>query len=174
MWIQGYLYSPIEKIHIKTKNHKKTFIANNTIVFDEELYPVKENKNVLKNEFGIRSRFNILFVGRDTKIKKLDLIIETVKSLKNEDIGLLIVSPLRNINKTLESIKGYDQIRYLGEIYDKTALSKIYWISDIFCIPGANGLGLNEAMFWGLPCLTLKALHGPEIWYLKNRKMDTF
>lgn len=163
------LYSPNEIRYIKPKNHKKVYVANNTIVFDDKLYPIKLSKGKIKNELDIKSEFNILFVGRETKYKKLTAIIDIVKSFNNENIGLLIVGPLLDQKKTLETINNCRQIKYLGEIYNKNDLARIYWISDIFCIPGANGLGLNEAMFWGLPCLTLKKeLHGPEIWYLKN------
>ena len=163
------LYSPNEKKYIKRKNHKKVSVANNTIVFDDKLYPLKQSKDGIKKKLALKANFNILFVGRETKYKKLNALIDIVKSYNNENIGLLIVGPLLNRKKTLESINKYPHIKYLGEIYNKNDLARIYWISDIFCIPGANGLGLTEAMFWGLPCLTLeKELHGPEIWYLKN------
>jgi len=162
------LYSPNEIKFIKPKNHKKIFIANNTIVFDEKLYPIKEKKGSLKNKLNIKSNFNILFVGRDRVYKKLNVIIELVQSLNCENIGLIIVGPTDDKQKIIQKINGYDQIKYLGEIYNKQELSKIYWISDIFCIPGTNGLGLNEAMFWGLPCLALNERHSPEIWYLTH------
>ena len=163
------LYSPNEKKYIKRRNHNKVYVANNTIVFDDNLYPIKQNNDEIKKELDVKADFNILFVGRETKYKKLNAIIDIVKSYNNKNIGLLIVGPLLNRDKTLKAIKKYPQIKYLGEIYNKNLLARIYWISDIFCIPGANGLGLNEAMFWGLPCLTLKKeLHGPEIWYLKH------
>jgi glycosyltransferase involved in cell wall biosynthesis len=162
------LYSPNERKYIRPKNQDKIYIANNTIVFDENLYPVNTDKLDLKNKLKVKSKFNILFVGRDRVYKKLDLIIDLVKSIKNKDIGLIIVGPLSDKQKTLQKIGKSDNMKYLGEIYDKTILSEIYSVSDIFCIPGTNGLGLNEAMFWGLPCLTLNVLHSPEIWYLKH------
>jgi glycosyltransferase involved in cell wall biosynthesis len=61
-------------------------------------------------------------------------------------------------------------ISYLGAIYDDFEINKIFKASDVFCIPGTNGLGLNQAMFWGLPCATLDVLHSPEIIYLENEK----
>lgn len=162
------LYTPNERKYIKTKNQRKIYIANNTIVFDEQLFPVKEKIDILKHKLNIKSKFNVLFVGRDRIYKKLDLIIDVVKSIDNRDIGLLIVGPLNDKQKTIRKIGNSDNIKYLGEIYNKTILSEIYTVSDIFCIPGTNGLGLNEAMFWGLPCLTLNVRHSPEIWYLKH------
>ena len=162
------LYSPNERKYIRPRNQDKIYIANNTIVFDEHLYPVNTKKTDLKKKFDLKPNFNILFVGRDRIYKKLDLIIDLVKSIDNKDIGLLIVGPLSDKQKTLRKIGNIDKIKYLGEIYDKNKLSEIYSVSDIFCIPGTNGLGLNEAMFWGLPCLTLNVLHSPEIWYLKH------
>jgi glycosyltransferase involved in cell wall biosynthesis len=39
-------------------------------------------------------------------------------------------------------------------------------MSDVFCIPGDVGLGLNEAFYWGLPVVTEDGLQPPEIHYL--------
>lgn len=164
------LYTPNERKFIQSKNQEKVFIANNTIVFDENLYPINDNKEYLKTKLDIKSRFNVLFVGRDRIYKNLNLIIEIIQSINNDNIGLLIVGPLMDKQKTLQKIENFKQIKYFGEIYDKVELSEIYWVSDIFCIPGTNGLGLNEAMFWGLPCITLNVRHSPEIWYLKHNE----
>ena len=67
-------------------------------------------------------------------------------------------------------VEGYDNIRYLGTIYDDVSINEIFKMSDVFCIPGTNGLGINQAIYWGLPCVTMNVLHSPEIIYLKNNK----
>jgi glycosyltransferase involved in cell wall biosynthesis len=40
-------------------------------------------------------------------------------------------------------------------------------MADICAIPGHVGLGLNQALFWGLPVVTEEGEHPPEIAYLK-------
>jgi glycosyltransferase involved in cell wall biosynthesis len=66
------------------------------------------------------------------------------------------------------AIKGINNIYYLGPIYDKMKMAEIFSISDFYCVPGALGLGIVEALYWGLPVLTMEVNHGPEAYYLKN------
>ena len=66
-------------------------------------------------------------------------------------------------------INNSHNISYLGEINKIAEINEIYKCSDIFCIPGTMGLGINHALYWGLPVITCKAVwHNPEIFYLKN------
>jgi len=64
---------------------------------------------------------------------------------------------------------------YLGEIHDpqNVKISKIFSMSDIFCIPGHVGLGLNQAMYWGLPTVTEKGKQPPEFITLSMAGMDS-
>ena len=99
------LYTPNERKYIQSKNQQKVFIANNTIVFDENLYPLSDTVENLKIKLDIKSRFNVLFVGRDRIYKNLNLIIEIIQSINNDDLGLLIVGPLMDKRKTLKKIE---------------------------------------------------------------------
>jgi len=70
----------------------------------------------------------------------------------------------------LERLIKNDNILYLGPIHDPkdVQISKIFKMSDIFCIPGDVGLGLNQAFYWGLPVVTEAGLQPPEINYLRH------
>lgn len=161
------LYSPNEKKYIKEKNYKKCFIANNTINFNI-IEDIIESKKEIKEALNIKYEKVVLFVGRILPQKRLDDLIEIFSTNANDDLGLVIVGPGLS-EKQKEVIEQAKSITYLGEIYNSNEINRIHKMSDIFCIPGANGLGLNLAMFWGLPCLTYKnSPHSPEIWYLKD------
>ena len=41
-------------------------------------------------------------------------------------------------------------------------------MADIFSIPGKVGLGVTQAFYWGLPIVTERVLHSPEIIYVKD------
>jgi glycosyltransferase involved in cell wall biosynthesis len=58
---------------------------------------------------------------------------------------------------------------YLGEVHDPENLqiSRIFKMADICSIPGHVGLGLNQALFFGLPVVTEEGRQPPEICYLK-------
>ena len=39
---------------------------------------------------------------------------------------------------------------------------------QVFSIPVNVGLGINEAIFWGMPVVTMQGFQPPEIYYLKE------
>ncbi|NJK86683.1 MAG: glycosyltransferase family 4 protein [Bacteroidales bacterium] len=160
------LYSPNEKKYIRQKNHEKCFVAANTLNFNT-FTDISETKEEIKKSYNIPFEKIVLFVGRIQPRKRLDDLLE-VFSTNTENVGLVIVGPGLT-PKQKKVIEHSDSIHYLGAIYDNYEINRIHKMSDIFCIPGANGLGLNLAMYWGLPCITYKNIpHGPEIWYLKD------
>ena len=56
----------------------------------------------------------------------------------------------------------------MGPVYNKKSMAEFFFMSDIYSIPGWMGLGIIEAMYWGLPVVTIKGKHAPEIYYVKN------
>jgi len=167
------LYSETEKENIKKKNWKKLFYANNTVNF-EDFPTIKETKKEIKNEFKIDFERVVLFTGRmdiGGGRKKIDHLIRIFTELEREDIGLVIVGSGYN-EKIDKMIKKKKNIRYLGEIHDpkNIQISKIFKMADVFSIPGHIGLGINQAMFLGLPVVTEEGDQPPEINYLIDGK----
>lgn len=160
------LYSPAQKKFINGKYQDKIFIASNTLNFNS--FPkIEKPKAEIKKEFGITYDTIVLFVGRITKDKKLDVLIDIFRDFPVADAGLVIVGPDMN-EKQLSIVNKSKNITYLGPIYDELKINHIFKMADIFCIPGKNGLGLNQAMYWGLPIVTMEGMHAPEIIYLKD------
>lgn len=162
------LYSENEKTLVNKKYHSKISIANNAINFND--FPViNESKNEIKRQLGISFEKLVLFAGRMGIAggrKKVDHLIEIFNDLDRKDIGLIIVGS--GLNEELINRLNKNNTKYLGEIYDaeNIQISKIFKMSDICCIPGHVGLGLNQAMYWGLPVITEMGKHPPEINYL--------
>jgi glycosyltransferase involved in cell wall biosynthesis len=159
------LYSKHEIQHIQPKNRQKVFVANNTINF--ATFPqIGQSKEEIKREFKIPYEKTVLFVGRMRSVKKVEHLIQAFNSIEDPGIGCVIVGDAMDYN--LPKLMQRDNIRYLGEIYDpkNVQVSKLFKMSDLFCIPGDVGLGLNEAFYWGLPVVTEAGLQPPEIHYL--------
>jgi glycosyltransferase involved in cell wall biosynthesis len=159
------LYSKYEIPHIRSKNHHKIIIANNTINFTE--FPeIVQTKEEIKKEFDIPFEKTVLFVGGMRPVKKVEHLIDVFNEIEEKKYGCVIVGNSMNYN--LRKLIKKENIKYLGEIYDPKNLqvSKLYKMSDVFCIPGDVGLGLNEAFYWGLPVVTEDGLQPPEIHYL--------
>lgn len=165
------LYTPNEKEKLWKMFHKKITIANNTLDIENARESIVQSKEELKRRYGISSEKLILTTGRLHSRKKIDLLANIfLRKYSNRDkIGWIIVGP--DIENELKNkINGIANIYYLGPIFDKKKISEIFYISDIFCIPGALGIAVVEAIYWGLPVLTLNVKHGPELYYLKNNK----
>jgi glycosyltransferase involved in cell wall biosynthesis len=160
------LYSLNELKYIQHKNRDKTFIANNTLNFNS--FPtIIDNKENLKKKYKIYFTKVVLFAGRCVEEKKVLDLIKAFDFIKDKDVGLLIVGEgLKEKYKKI--IRDKSAIKYLGYISNDRKLNEIFKLSDIFCIPGYNGLALNQAFFWGLPAITENIRHAPEIIYLRN------
>lgn len=160
------LYSPNELNYLRQSVHYKTFIANNTLNY-YSIPVIKKSKQEIKDQLGLEFEKIVLFVSRIRENKRLDMLIKAFKTFGSRKWGLVIVGPgLSENDATL--IRLQPNIIYLGAIFEDIKINEIYKMSDILCIPGAIGLSINMAMFWGLPCITTNCKHGPEIYYLKD------
>jgi glycosyltransferase involved in cell wall biosynthesis len=159
------LYSPLEKIFIKEKNHNKLNIAYNTLNLTDIDRSKFTDKNYLKSKYNIKEKHIILFVGRITPNKRLDILL---KCFRNKDIAIVVAGQdIQDIH--LELINETPNYYYIGEIpYDKKEIGNIFNSCDIFCIPGNIGLAIIEAFFWGKPVVTFEGRNSPEIYYLKD------
>jgi glycosyltransferase involved in cell wall biosynthesis len=161
------LYSKHNIKDIKPKNRSKVFIAHNTVNFTS--FPVvSESKEELKKEFGIPFKKVVIFVGRMRPVKKVEHLIEIFNGLNEPDFGCVIVGDPMDYN--IPGLIKNSNIKCLGEVHDPQNLkiSKLFKLSDLFCIPGDVGLGLNQAFYWGLPVVTEDGRQPPEIYNLVN------
>ena len=161
------LYSPAEKSKLWKRFHHKITFANNTL--DMQQMNIQETKKQLKTRYKINSSRIILTTGRLQGRKKIEVLSEIfINEYKNSpDVGWVIVGP--DLSDDLKSsIKGIKNIYYLGPVYEKLKMAEIFSMADLYCVPGALGLGIIEAFFWGLPVLTMDVNHGPEAFYLRN------
>jgi glycosyltransferase involved in cell wall biosynthesis len=162
------LYSEHERRYISQHNRNKIFVANNTLNFDD--FPdILQSRQEIKDELGIPFRKTVLSVGRmgaAGRRKKIDHLMETFRAIDDPDVGLVVVGS--GVSEQQLSTENRSNIIYLGEVHDPSHLqiSKIFKMSDVFSIPGHVGLGLNQAMFWGLPVVTEEGGQPPEIHYL--------
>src|ERR1700739_4725384 len=148
--------------------HRKVFIANNTINF-EDFPTVRESKEEIKRDLGIPFEKVVLFVGRigeEQNRKKVDHLIEVFRELERTDVGLVIVGS--GLGDEHRARMNPTNTYYLGEVHDgeNRQISRIFKMADVGSIPGHVGLGLNQAFFWGLPMVTEEGNQPPEIEYL--------
>jgi glycosyltransferase involved in cell wall biosynthesis len=164
------LYTSALKRYIPKRHHGKVFVANNTINF-EDFPSIPESKEQIKRDLGIPFEKVVLFVGRIGETgnrKKVDHLIELFRDLERSDVGLVIVGS--GLSEELRARMNPANTRYFGEVHDPEhrQISRIFKMADVCSIPGHVGLGLNQALFWGLPTVTEHGKQPPEIEYLRD------
>jgi glycosyltransferase involved in cell wall biosynthesis len=167
------LYTESLMENVPKNSRGKAFAANNA-VNSEDFPEIRESKEGIKRKCGPpiqHFRKIVLFVGRmgeEGNRKKVDHLIEVFRELPDEEIGLVIVGA--DLPERLSQRLNPKNSIYLGEIHDpeNREISRIFKMADICAIPGHVGLGLNQAMYWGLPVITEEGLQPPEIFYLKD------
>jgi len=158
------LYAEHLKKYIPRRFHKKTFIANNTLYNEYSGLPPCVTRESVLSQYGIKTKKNIICMGRMQKRKRIDSLVEALKYMNRQDIGLILVGP--DTEGILDSIGGTN-IYKLGPIYGDRKFD-LLTASDVYCLPGAVGLSIIDAFHCGLPFVTEDGDESAEIMYLKN------
>lgn len=151
--------------NLTDRQRRKAFVANNTI--NQEDFPsVTESKESIRRSFGVPFEKVALFVGRMNVgggRKRVDCLIDIFKNLEGRNAGLVIVGS--GLGPELRARLDTRTMVHLGEIQDPQNLqiARVFSMADICVIPGHVGLGLNQALYFGLPVVTMAGVHPPEI-----------
>ena len=158
------LYAEHLKKYVLNRFHKKVFVANSTLYMDYPgLTPGVTRDNILA-EYGVKTKKNIVCMGRMQKRKRLDHLAEALVYMNRPDIGLILVGP--DPEGILDNIRG-DNIYKLGPIYGENRFDLLS-AADVYCLPGAVGLSIIDAFYCGLPFVTEAGDESAEIMYLKD------
>lgn len=157
------LYAAHLKRHVNKGHHNKTFIANNTLYFNNYQPGLSGRESILK-KYGIGTRLNIIYMGRMQRRKRLEDLFGAFKLIDRADIGLILVGP--DDENILSEIQGAN-IYKLGSIYGDDRLDLLA-ASDVFCMPGPVGLSIVDSFYCGVPIVTEAGDESPESMYLKN------
>jgi glycosyltransferase involved in cell wall biosynthesis len=137
---------------------------------DFEKFRPLDNKDSIKKEYGIENKIVLLYVGRVSQEKNIDILIESYRKLKNEyqeKIALVVTGGGPRLE---ELTNNNPDILFTGYLKDK-ALTDIYSCADIFSFPSSTetlGNVVLEAMASGLPVV------GPSAGGLKDNIIDGY
>ena len=133
------------------KSHLKNYLPDNVIVIPNGI-KISGVKNSPSNE----NKF--LFVGRLTRLKKVDVILNALSGLKNFDWSLNIIgdgaqrNELENLSRELEI---NDRVKFLGGM-QKSDVENYMSNSDCLLFPSSSegmGLAVLEAVSMKLPVI---------------------
>ena len=131
----------------------KLVIYSDVGIEDKELGKEKE-KNTIHNPV------RLLWIGRYMFRKGLDLLIDSLASIKNENFILTMVGDGEYKNKILSKVKKLslqDKIVFVNRV-PKNIIYKYYLESDFFCFPSfreSSGNVLLESLTYGVPVIAL-------------------
>jgi glycosyltransferase involved in cell wall biosynthesis len=158
------LYAECLKQYVPKRFHKKLFYANNTLYLNYKGLPPGVTRDEVLTEFGIKTRKNIICMGRMQKRKRVDHLFEAFIQMNRPDIGLILVGP--DPDGVLTNITGKN-VHKIGPLYGDKRFDLLS-SADVYCLPGAVGLSIIDAFYCGLPFVTEDGDVSAEIIYLKD------
>lgn len=101
----------------------------------------------------------LIFIGRLTKVKKLDLLIEAVKILKEQGnlFNLVLVgdgSERESLSRQVEKCGLINQVWFYGACYDEKTNAVLIHNADLCIAPGNVGLTAMHTMVFGTPVIS--------------------
>ncbi len=126
----------------------------NQVILRNELRP----SNIYKNHFGNYEPV-LIFIGRLTPVKRLDLLINAIYMLKEKgktyNVVLVGDGEMKEELKNLVSTKNLDnQVWFYGLCYDDNKNAQLIYDADLCVAPGNVGLTAMHSMVFGTPVIT--------------------
>jgi len=142
----------------------KLFVIHNSLDYDAQV-AIRENihlttiyKEYFKNEYPI-----IIFIGRLTKVKKLDMLIDALANLRKEGafFNLVFVGDgveAQNLKVKVTSLNLEKQVWFYGACYDEKINAELLYNADLCVSPGNVGLTAIHSLTFGCPVITHDSL----------------
>lgn len=138
----------------------KLFVIHNSLDYDKQLairYKLTLSdiyKNYFNNNYPV-----LVFIGRITKVKRLDLLLESLNILKNkgEVYNLVIIGDgeeKSQLQYMVNSLSLQNNVWFYGACYDEYMNAMLLYNADLCVSPGNVGLTAIHSMSFGTPVIT--------------------
>lgn len=136
------------------------FVIHNSLSYDRQL-EIRQNlqsSSLFLDHFKNRNPV-VIFVGRLTPVKKLDMLLYALKKSKEEGFDYNIAFIGDGVErKKLEILSNKlcldKNVWFYGPSYNEDELSQIIYDADLCVAPGNIGLTAVHAMTYGCPCIS--------------------
>ena len=165
-----FAYTPRGKSFVVENgfSSNKVFVVNNTVDINAQrraFKKIREQRKEIRRSRGITDKKVLLFVGRFSKTKRIEFLLEAFSIMQSKDASFHLLLVGSGGEKYLP--ENPTNISYFGPITDLDKLAPIYVAADVFSFPGSVGLGPIQALCYDLPIITVDSeIHPPEIEYL--------
>ena len=155
---------------------RKLRVIYNSLDYDKQL-EIRRNlarSDIYKKKFG-NSDPVLFFIGRITKVKRLDLVVELIAELvkRGKPCNLAIIGK-DGENVNLEAIAAKHNLQnrlwLYGPSYDEIEIANLIHNADLCVSPGNIGLTAMHVMAFGCPAIThdSRSLQMPEFEAIKE------
>lgn len=138
----------------------RLFTIHNSLAYDRQIAIRKQLQAtaVYEDHFGNKLPV-LLFVGRLTKVKHLDMVLQAMRLLREKGTNYNFVligdgeqrAKLETLTQQLEL---QQQVWFYGACYDEQQLGTLIYNADLCVSPGNVGLTAMHVMVFGTPVLT--------------------
>lgn len=145
-------------------NPEKVKVIYNSLNYKNQLalrdtLGIKEKNEIKNSLFKDPHLKQLIFIGRLTAQKKLYMLIDALRLLKDENIlaNLLFVGDgdeKKGLQAYIENLKLEDQVCFYGASYDEDTNYKLIACSDCCVAPGEIGLTAMHALMYGVPVIS--------------------
>lgn len=138
----------------------RLYVVYNSLNYDEQLKVRSELKPTTVYQDHFRNgNPNIVFIGRLTKVKRFDLIINAIEILKNRGIlvNLTFIGDgveRQNMESMVDKKGINEQVWFYGACYDERVNAELIYNADLCVSPGNIGLTAMHVMMFGCPAIT--------------------
>ena len=136
----------------------KLFVIHNSLDYDAQLKLRNEIEpsNIYSQHFGNENK-TLIFIGRLTEVKRLDMLIQAVAKLKQEgkqyNIVLVGDGVMKDVLQKQAAEAGVD-VWFYGACYDERTNAELIYNADLCVAPGNVGLTAMHTMVFGTPVIT--------------------
>ncbi len=141
-------------------DEKKLHVIYNSLDYDKQVGLREQVSSISPYpEHFNNSNKNLIFIGRLTKIKKLDQLLKAISLLKEQQFNVNLtfvgdgdeMARLQSLAKELNLEK---QIWFFGACYDELQKSELLYHADLCVSPGNVGLTAIDSMSFGTPVIS--------------------
>lgn len=141
-------------------NADKLYVIHNSLNYDVQLL-IRQSmqlKPIYKDHFFNDNR-NIIFIGRLTKVKRFDILIDAVRILKEKGIMVNVTFvgdgiERQNMESMVRAMDIDSQFWFFGACYDENTNAELIFNADLCVSPGNIGLTAMHVMMFGCPAIT--------------------
>ena len=163
-------------------NPDKLFVIHNSLDYDEQLkIRASLSKNGTYLSHFIEIGTVLLFIGRLTKVKRLDMLIDAVKMCneKGELCNLVFVGDGQECDFLKDKVtkdRLSENVWFYGACYDEREIGNLIYNADICVSPGNVGLTAMHSLVFGTPVITHDnfSLQMPEFEAIKSGTTGDF